>query len=157
MSYIPSVCHIRVEVKGRRAELEEFRKSVSGFEPVLKGNSIITELSEFCFNAVIPISEDFIVQQSLTVLSKLRVGLWGTDARAINVRLRQGPHSLAYTFAVFEVPPLPVLLKVISGNKNLKFKIEYENHQTGVSGLILGRSGRGYQRQFEKYRHERSA
>lgn len=154
MSFIPSVCHVRIEIKGRRHELEELRKSVSGFEPVLKGNSITSEFSEFCFNKVIPISDEFIALQSLIALSKLRLGLWGCDSRAINLKLRQEAHKLVYTFAVFANPPMPVLTKVLQINGNLRFRVEYENHQTGLSGLILGRSGKAYHRQFNRYANE---
>lgn len=154
MTFIPSVCHIRVEIRGRRIDLEQFRKSISGFEPVLKGNVIISDFSEFCLNRVAPISDEFIAMQSLTMLSKLRLGIWGCDSRAINVKLKQEDHKLVYTFAVFETPPFPVLNKLIKTH-HLKFRIEYTNPQTGLSGLLLGRAGRAYHRHTDRFENER--
>lgn len=155
MSFIQSICHIRVEIKGRRDELEKFRKSISGFEPLLRGNLIVTDFSEFCFNKVAPISDEFIAMQSLNTLSRLRLGIWGCDSRAINVKLRQDAHKLVYTFAVFENPPMPVLNKMIKVNP-LKFRIEYENPQTGLSGLVLGRAGKAYHRETDRFACERA-
>lgn len=135
---IPSINHYRISVKGSRAALEAFRKSVISISlcPISYGT-----VNEFSFNAIIPFPEEMHKNISVSLWEAVTQNHWESSSDALGTRLKELKHELEYKFTTLGKPALKAFKVLVKKHKSLKFQITIINPRDGFNYKLLSRNG----------------